>query len=421
MITGRARTECSLCRGDQLDTCAKLPHTPIANEFAPASDRDQPSDLFPLELLMCRACHHVQISWLVDPARLFSEYLYETSTSPQTITHLREEALALVSAVAARKWKEKPRFLEIGSNDGAFLKELVALGVDHSQVLGVEPSKTMSAKATRDGVPTICAFFDRNVGKLVRKGYAAITANNVLAHVPSVRDVLEVIAEYLAPEGILVMEVGSAADIFGGAFDVIYHEHTSYHALLPLRRALEEVDTPMYDVERFGGEVGRGSIRIWAGRGRNPSARMMSELVREEMLHLDDLGAWMRTLGKGRRSVVTAADNKISSFFSRMRPGNKVLGYGAPAKMTTLTYACQVPRVAAIIDDSPWKIGRLTPGQKISVVDIDAGLAMKPDAIFAFAWNFADVIADKLRKKGWSGELFVPLPEGRVIEIRRRG
>jgi len=43
------------------------------------------------------------------------------------------------------------------------------------------------------------------------------------------------------------------------------------------------------------------------------------------------------------------------------------------------------------------------------------------DAIFAFAWNFADVIADKLRKKGWSGELFVPLPEGRIIEIRRRG
>lgn len=420
MMSGRARTECALCRGVQFDVCGRLPPTPLANEFVSISKKNHAYESYTLELLMCRACHHVQLSWLVDPTKLFGEYLYQTSTSPQTVAHLREEARAVAAEIAGKSWKEKPRVLEIGSNDGTFLKELMSLGFDHHQVLGVEPSRTMSEKATKDGVPTIQAFFDSNVSRLVRRGYAAIVANNVLAHVPSVRDVLEKVVEHLAPEGVLVMEVGSAADIFEGAFDVIYHEHTSYHSLLPLRRALEEIRLPMFDVERFGGEIGRGSLRVWAGRARGPSNRMLDELVREESLRLDDVGAWLSVLGKGRRSVVTATDNRIASFFSRWNRQEArpvILGYGAPAKLTTLTYACHVPRVDAIIEDSPWKVGMCTPGERIPIVSLEEGLAMKPSAIVAFAWNFAGAIAKKLEEKKYHGELFVPLPKGQIFQV----
>ena len=418
---GHIRTECSLCRSDQLDLCAKLPATPLANEFT-LPDVQDAIDYYPLDLLMCRVCHHVQLAYLVDPGKLFNEYLYETSTSPQTVAHLREEARAVTTMITKTSWKEKPRILEIGSNDGTFLKELIDFGFDYHQVLGIEPSRTMSERATRNGIPTVRAFFDSNIDKVIRKGYVAIVANNVLAHVPSVRDVLEKISEHLSPDGILVMEIGSAADIFQGAFDVIYHEHTSYHALMPLRRALEDINLPVFDVERSGGEIGRGSLRVWAGRGRNPSKRMLDELVREEQMKLDDLGTWMKMLGRGRKSVVTEAEVEISSAFSRWNRSKKaptILGYGAPAKLTTLTYACRVPRVAAVIEDSPWKIGRCTPGERIPIVSLKDGMAMRPDAIVAFAWNFADAIAKKLEAAEWRGELFVPLPEGRTIQVGR--
>jgi novobiocin biosynthesis protein NovU/D-mycarose 3-C-methyltransferase len=423
MPSSSRRTECSLCRSGQLDTCAKLPPTPLANEFI---DQPREQELFPLELVMCRSCQHVQTSIIIDPERLFSEYLYETSTSPQTIAHLKAEAGAVAAMLAEQKKHipgHTPILMEIGSNDGAFLKEFIKicpLDGYSDDILGIEPSSTMCEKAMKDKVPTLRAFFGPGIEKLVfARNWQAIAANNVLAHVPSVRDVLERAAHYLAPTGFLVMEVGNAADVVNGAFDVVYHEHTSYHALAPLRRALEDVGMPMFDVEDIGGEVGRGSLRVWAGKFRSPTNRMLDALLKEEDLALDDPQTWQRKLGKGKHSVVAAASTRIRRYFEnwKLRADSPVIGgYGAPAKLTTLTYACGLPDVKAIAEDSPWKIGKLTPGRNIPIVSRHTMLKeIAPDAMIVYAWNFADAIGRKLREEGYEGEIYVPMPEGRLI------
>jgi SAM-dependent methyltransferase len=412
MSSFKQRTRCGLCRGGELELCVRLPATPLANEYLKERGAQE---IFPLDLIMCVACCHVQTSIVVSPERLFSDYLYETSTSPQTIAHLDSEAHAIhYLAVTA----DKPyRLLEIGSNDGAFGKEMIKL-IGKDRFLGVEPSKTMSKKAVASGVPTVQAFFGPGIEKLAPGKWDVIVANNVFAHVPSVRDMLETVASLLTPNGILVMEVNHASDIIRGAFDVIYHEHTAYHTLAPLRRALEDVRIPMFDVEVMSNQVGRGSLRVWAGRGRSPSKRMLDAMLAEEDLRLDDPITWTRKLGKGKNSHVTIAAKRLKTYFDnwKLRTDSPLLcGYGAPAKLTTLTYACDVQDVRAIAEDSPWKIGRLTPGRQISIVSRRDLLRLDPDAVIVFAWNFADRIGKSLREDGYEGEIYVPMPEGRLI------
>jgi SAM-dependent methyltransferase len=416
------RSSCSLCSSGELEPCVRLPPTPLANEFVISPD---PQAVFPLELVMCRACGHVQTSVLVDPARLFSSYLYETSTSPKTIAHLAEEAHQIHARVIeestpGRRLREhEPRFLlEIGSNDGAFLEEVMKLDgtISPEHLLGVEPSETMSEKAKKKGVPTLRAFFGPDIDARLpsRDKWHVIVGNNVFAHVPNVKAILQSTVERLEPDGFMVIEVGAAADAVSGAFDVVYHEHSSYHSLAPLRRALENLGIPMFDVQRSAGEVGRGSLRIWAGKNRNPSRRMLDALLAEEKLSLDDPKTWSRELGRRSKGSLASTLRRLHAYFAswRRRKDSSIAGYGAPAKMTTLVYACDLPNVDFVAEDSSWKVGKLTPGRHVPVVARKELLERNPAAVIVFAWNFADQIARGLRKDGYGGEIYIPMPSG---------
>ena len=72
----------------------------------------------------------------------------------------------------------------------------------------------------------------------------------------------------------------------------------------------------------------------------------------------------------------------------------------------------------AAIDIDRNKVGKVTPGRCVPIVSRKDALAMKPDSIIVYAWNFADRIAKTLRKDGYTGEIFVPLPKPRFIEAR---
>ena len=72
------------------------------------------------------------------------------------------------------------------------------------------------------------------------------------------------------------------------------------------------------------------------------------------------------------------------------------------------------------MDDSPWKIGLLSPGLHIPVLASKTLLDRPPRAIIIFAWNFAESIAQKVHemfaKRGLRvPDLIVPLPEPTVI------
>ena len=409
------RKSCRLCDGGRLQKALSLEKTPLANAFVPESERSAPQPLFPLELHLCLDCGHLQLLDVVTPDALFRDYVYVSGTSPVFVQHFREYA---EEAIRAAGLKPGDQVIDIGSNDGTLLGFFKEKGM---KVLGIDPARKIAEEAAAKGIPTLAEFFTPALAdRLKAQGWqpALITANNVFAHADDLAGITEGVRRLLKPGGVFLFEVSYLLDVFEkGLFDTIYHEHLSYHAVKPLVPFFEKHGlrlTGARRVESHGGSL-RGIVRT-----RDPGARPEPEVARRIA---DEEAA-----GLFRPEAYEAYSRKISQRGKELRElllklkgeGKRVIGFGAPAKATTLLYHFGLgpDLLEAVIDDSPWKQGLYTPGQHLPVVPAerlyDAG--RRPDYCLILAWNFADSIIEKHRAFRDSGGRFIlPLPQ---LEIR---
>jgi hypothetical protein len=98
--------------------------------------------------------------------------------------------------------------------------------------------------------------------------------------------------------------------------------------------------------------------------------------------------------------------------------GARLVGYGAAAKANTLLNYCPevARRLVSILDRSPYKHGRLTPGTHIPVEPVEALAASGATHMLILAWNFQDEIMRQMRPFAAQGGRFVlPIPVPRVV------
>src|SRR5271170_5764268 len=85
--------KCLLC-GNDTKRVFSLGETPLANEFV--DDQTKKQDMFPLNLIQCVTCNHVQIDCIVDQDRLYRNYSYVSGTSPVNVKHFEEYAAKIM-------------------------------------------------------------------------------------------------------------------------------------------------------------------------------------------------------------------------------------------------------------------------------------------------------------------------------------
>lgn len=399
------RHNCRLCRSRELDTVLTLRPTPPANEFVKAGDPDQ--DKYPLYLVQCNACGHVQLPVVIDPKRLFGNYVYVSGTSPAFVDHFRKYAEKMI---ADHHLVPGDLVVEIGSNDGTLLKFFKDYGC---RVVGVDPAEAIAARASESGIETLPCFFDRMAAHLIQAKHGAATlvlANNVFAHADDLHEITMGARNLLDPaRGRFVFEVQSLLDLVKDClFDMIYHEHLSYHTLDPLVPFFHELSMEIIDCEHV--DTHGGSLRVTVTSKPGPSPRdSVAETIRQERDALHD--GVFETLSQR----INVAGSRLQEFIQNLPGGQVLAGFGAPAKLTTLMhqFGLTAGDIAYVIDDSPWKQGLLTPGTRIPVVSSKYLSEDPPDRVVIFAWNFADQIAAKHPEL--AGKFVVPLPTYREI------
>lgn len=101
----------------------------------------------------------------------------------------------------------------------------------------------------------------------------------------------------------------------------------------------------------------------------------------------------------------------LSLLIELKEQGKTIVGYGAPAKATTLLhyFGIGADLLDYIVDDSPLKEGRYMPGNHIPIVHSSRLYEEKPDYVLILAWNFAEPIMEKLHKNGYRGKCILPL------------
>lgn len=412
--TGRCahRDTCRLCNATDLELVMELTPTPPANAFV-ATRIEQAT--YPLRLYLCSACGHLQLLDVVDPTELFENYVYASGTSPAFVDHFRRYAGAVLDDADL---KSDDLVVEIGSNDGTMLRFFKDAGM---KVLGVDPATDIAKAATENGIETLNEFFTAETAESIKNahgGAQVVIANNVFAHADDLHEIAAGVRTLLSDDGSFWFEVQHLLPMVrDGLFDMVYHEHLSYHTVTPLIPFLASVGLDLVAVDlvpTHGGSIRCKAVPAIEGVNRGSVESSVAEVVALER----EAGLFDPVTFEAFSARIDEAGRILSAVLAAIRAsGKRVAGYGAPAKATTLMYQFGLGPATLdyIVDDSPLKQGLLTPGRHVPVVTSDAMYADPPDYLLILAWNFAEPIIEKHARFGAEGGHFiVPLPNLRI-------
>jgi len=409
------KQNCQLCNESKLTVVLELTPTPPANEFVPAELLKKPQQTFPLRVVQCEHCFHVQLCDIVDRSLLFDNYVYVSGTSPVFINHFKQYATDVAHIL---NLDHNDFVIDIGSNDGTLLSFFKDMGCS---VLGIDPATSIANTATKHGIETLPIFFNNNQAtQLVKnKGQAKlILANNVFAHVADLTDFTMGIKSLLKPDGLFVFEVSYLVDVYEKTlFDTIYHEHTSYHSVCALKPFFERLGLELQHVQRI--DTHGGSIRCFVQHKQGPLP--INPSVNQLITYESNIGLASLKAMQSFNQKIDSIKHQFVLFIEQLKSSGKTIaGFGAPAKATTLLYYFGISQhiIDFIVDDSPLKQGLYSPGMHIPIVDSSILKDDKrcPDYLIILAWNFAKPIINNhgyFIKNG--GQFIVPLPTFEVI------
>jgi SAM-dependent methyltransferase len=411
---GRGTARCRLCGAELELTLVDLGMSPPSQALLTADDLGGMERFYPLHVQACTRCWLVQLPKLVEPREIFTEYAYFSSYSNSWVEHARR----YVEMIRARlDLGPDDLVVELASNDGYLLQHFVGTGIP---ILGIDPAANVTEAAAQRGVPTLVEFFGRETAeKLAAEGRLAslIVGNNVLAHVPDLRDFIAGVALLLARKGTATFEFPHRLYLFERVeYDTIYHEHYSYFSFTTLAEILRDEGLYVYDVEEL--PTHGGSLRIYVQHlngphKTSPSVRALIELEDEKGLRLPN------RFEQFAEDVKESKLALLELLISLQRDGKRVVGYGAPAKANTLLNYCGIRTelLEYTVDRNPYKQGMYTPGTHIPIHSVERMNEDRPDFIVVLPWNLIGEIASQLAYVSeWGAKLVVPIPCAAVID-----
>ncbi len=402
---------CLCCGGDLPASFLDLGNTPLANSYLPPEKACEPEFAAPLAVSFCEKCYLVQLTHLVPPADLFTDYLYFSSYSESYLAHARSMTSDLIQRFGLHS---SSRVVEVASNDGYQLQYFQSEGIP---VLGIEPAKNIAAVARQKGIPTVDEFFSESLVPEILASFGSadvLIGNNVLAHVPQIRSFLTAVRGCLSPDGYAVFEFPYVKDLLDHCeFDTIYHEHVFYYSLSSIRSLANAVGLSLADVEHQS--VHGGSLRVFLSKAPQPSsAAVVAMLEAEETAGLTDPFRYQQLA----RTVTNLRDDLLELLRSLKSAGNSIAAYGAPAKGNTLLNYCGIGSniINFTVDRNPHKQRLLLPGSRIPIREPQALLEEMPDYVLILPWNLADeIISQQQEYVRRGGRLIVPVPTPHIV------
>jgi SAM-dependent methyltransferase len=392
--------KCLLCHNETAVEFINLGKQPLANKY-PTKDTFASEDFFPLAVYFCTICKNVQLGQIVSRERMFVDYYYLSSVNPGLVRHFEEYA---------KQIKDAKFVVDIGSNDGILLKPLKELGV---KAIGVEPSINVSKIANDAGLETITAFFDApTVAKIVAEHGKSdlVITSSVFTHVENPHQIIEDVKNLITDDGSFVIEVEHiGAFVANTQFERFYFDRPYYYSATSLRDLFALHDMYVSDVENIAPHG--GSIRVTAHKNTHsaPKTERFLALLKEEetTLTLDT----MQEFKNKSESYVRAFREKLEAY---KKEGVKVAGYSAPARVSTIcNYGNIGPDlIEFLVDDSPLKQNRYSPGTHIPIVPKEYLEKEGADLLVVFAYEYLDDI--KKKTAGHNYRYLIPIPPREV-------
>ena len=371
--------DCRSCGNTDLKRVVSLGYQPLANNLT--NSKDEKCDLYPLEVNYCGDCHNCQLSVAVDPKKMFSNYLYTSSTSEVFRNHFVNAAKKYVKELKLNK--KKSYIIDIGSNDGVALKPFLDLGF--KKILGIEPAKNLAKLANKNKIKTFNGFLEKKNIKKIKKKADLILASIVFAHSDKLKEMAECMLSLLSKKGTIIIEVQYLLNTLKDlTFDNIYHEHYNYWSLTSLINFFKQFDAKIFRSEKV--DTHGGSIRVYIKKnGKTKIETSVKKMLKvEENFGLKNY----QTYKKFGEKVYKIRENVLANIKKIKSQNKPIIGYGAPAKATTaLNFFGISKEIDFIVEDNRLKHNKYIPGVKIAIKN-KSKIKNKKNILLVLAWNF---------------------------------
>ncbi len=371
--------DCRSCGSKNLRRVVSLGYQPLANNLL--NKKDEKCELYPLEVNYCSKCHNCQLSVAVDPKKMFSNYLYTSSTSKSFQDHFIKAAKKYIRDFKLSR--KHSYIIDVGSNDGVALKPFKDLG--YKKIVGIEPAKNLAKIANKNKIKTINTFLDKkNLGK-IKKNADLILASNVFAHSDKLKEMAECMFKLLSKNGVIIIEIQYLLNTLKDlTFDNIYHEHYNYWSLTSLINFFNQFNAKIFRAEKI--DTHGGSLRIYISKkNKIKIENSVKNLTKEEEKFGIKKFETYQNFGK---KVYEIRKNVVKNIKKLKKENNKIIGYGSPAKATTaLNFFGISNEIDFIVEDNKLKHGKFIPGVKIPIKN-KSKIKDKNNTVIVLAWNF---------------------------------
>jgi len=379
LLLSSYKFECRSCGNNNLKRVVSLGYQPLANNLL--NKKNEKHEMYPLEMNYCPKCHNCQLSVSVDPRKMFSNYLYTSSTSSSFRKHFIDAANSYVKLLKLKP--KKTYIIDIGSNDGVALKPFKDLGFN--KILGIEPAKNLAKLANKNKIKTFNGFLELKNLKNIKKNADLILASNVFAHSDKLKEMVECMLKLLSKNGTIIIEVQHLLNTLKDlTFDNIYHEHYNYWSLTSLINFFNQFNVTIYKAEKIN--THGGSIRIYITKRKKIKIENSVKvfLKEEEFFGIKKY----KTYKDFGNKINKLKENVVKNINILKKNNKKIIGFGAPAKATTaLNFFGIKNQIDFVVEDNKLKHNKFIPGVSIQIKD-KKSVKEKNALVLVLAWNF---------------------------------
>ncbi len=384
-----------------------LGYQPLANQFLSKKDLLKKEKKYRLSVGLNKSNFLVSIKDTFTSKEMFDEnYPYRSSMSKSVSTSFKK-----LSRQIKKKFKCK-KILEIGSNDGTFMKYF-----NKKNIIGIEPCKNVEKITKNKKFKTYPLYWNDKTCQFLKKKYGEfdlIFSANTLSHIKDLGNVFKNISKILSEKGILIIEDPSLLDCLKkNAYDQFYNEHIYVFSCISLNEILKKNNLEIFKIENI--ELAGGSIRYYIKKTQNKlkiDKSFKIQINKELKFGLKKISTYQKFSKR-----VIESKNKLKEIFNNLKKKNKkIIGYGATAKSTTVLNYCRIDHnlIDYFVDTTPGKQNKYTPGTKIKIKKYEKEIKKDVDFVFLGAWNFKKEIflkEKKFIKRGGKFITHVPFPK----------
>ena len=363
---------------------------PITNNFL-KTNKPKNEFFYNLKLIYHKETKLISLDNFVPPKKMFNDkYAHRASAS---IT--MQKAYKHLAYKIKKKFKPKS-ILEIGSNDGVFIKYF-----SNINNVGVEPCKNLADLTSKMKIKTYDKFWTFKLSnKILSKHgkFDIIYSANTISHIHNLNETFKAIENSLDFNGIFILEDPSLLKSLQKlSYDQFYDEHAYVFSITALKNITKQSGLEVFNVEEL--KTHGGSNRVYFKKINNKTIKI-SNTVNKHLLKEKNFGInKLQTYRIFANKVLRSRKNLIKIFQKLKKEKKNIIGYGATYKSSTVLNFCKIDKkfIKYFLDTTPTKAGKFTPGTHIPIKKYN-GIPNNVDYAFLGAWNFKDEIFKKEKK-----------------------